>query len=234
MLVQGGGQTPRRLADDRLQVVAALVAGLARAAADARLPRGSLLATRALPAASAEGGAGADLRGQASLGLGAAAHRRRDRARARDRLADAQAGGDLACAEAAAGAAAPVRVALPRRSAARGQQALRSLPEAGARGHRRPARDGRREADAGRLRVRALARRRSLAARLQRAPPRRTGGDRLPPSSSAGSPSTRATASSRGGCSPTTPSSTAQTAACASCSPEPASGTCSSPPAARR
>ena len=53
---------------------------------------------------------------RASHGLGAATDRGRDRPRACDRLADAQAGGDLPPAEAAARAAAPLRVALPGRS----------------------------------------------------------------------------------------------------------------------
>ena len=77
--MQGGGETARCLADDRLQVVATLVGGDARAATDACLSRGSLLAAAPLPAASVSVGAGADLCGQAPLGLGASAHRWRDR-----------------------------------------------------------------------------------------------------------------------------------------------------------
>jgi hypothetical protein len=42
------GETPRRLADDRVQVVAALVRGEARAAADAVVSGGSLLAAASL------------------------------------------------------------------------------------------------------------------------------------------------------------------------------------------
>ena len=113
---------------------------------------------------------------------------------------------------AAARAAAPLRVALPRRSAAHRQQALRPLQPARPCRHRRPPPHRRREADAGRLRVGALARRRPLPLRLQRAPPRRARRDghrlrrawprRTSPSSG----------SSRSGCSPTTPSSTATTA----------------------
>jgi len=53
LLVQGSGETPRRLADGRLQVVAALVGGDTRAAPLARLSRGSLVAAPSLPAAAA-------------------------------------------------------------------------------------------------------------------------------------------------------------------------------------
>jgi hypothetical protein len=48
------GETPRRLADDRLQVVVALVGGHGGAAADAVVPRGSVVA--AAPLAAAFGG----------------------------------------------------------------------------------------------------------------------------------------------------------------------------------
>ena len=108
---------------------------------------------RLLPAAEQA----ADLRGQAPHGLGAAADRRRDRSSARDRLADAAAGGDLAAAPAATRAAAPVRVALPRRPAAHRHQAVCPLQPARPRRHRRSPPHRRREADAGRLRVGALA-----------------------------------------------------------------------------
>jgi hypothetical protein len=70
LLVQGSGTAPRCLADHRLQVVAALVAGELRRAALARLPRGSFLAATPLSAAAGGERAGADLRGPATLGLG--------------------------------------------------------------------------------------------------------------------------------------------------------------------
>jgi len=71
------GETPRHLAVDGLQVVAALVEGDARAAADVVLSRGPLFTAAPLAAAAAAGRAAADLRGQAPLGLGSAADRRR-------------------------------------------------------------------------------------------------------------------------------------------------------------
>ena len=90
------------------------------------------------------------------------------------------------------GAGPPLRVALPRRSAAHGHKPLRPLPAARPPRHRRPLaalaqldepRDTRR------LRLRARDRRRPLPARLRRAPRRREGSDRRPASSSALSPS---------------------------------------------
>jgi hypothetical protein len=102
LLVQGGGETPRRLADDRLQVVATLVGGNVRAASLARLSGGSLVAAVALSAAAAGGGASTDLRRQAPLRLGTAADRRRDRSSTCDRLADAEASRDLTAGEDAA------------------------------------------------------------------------------------------------------------------------------------
>ena len=109
--------------------------------------------------------------------LGAAADRRRDRPCARDRLADAPAGRDLAAAAAAARAAAPLRVALPRRSAAhRHKRFVRfSRPGHAVTGDRHAPAP---RADAGRLRMGALTRRRPLPLRLQRAPPRRESGNR--------------------------------------------------------
>ena len=100
------------------------------------------------------------------------------------------------------GAGQPLRVALPRRSAAHGHEPLRALPAARPPGHRRPLAaltqlDAPR--DEGRLRLRARDRRRPLAARLRRAPRRRESRDRHRPSSNARSPSSPSTGSSRSG-----------------------------------
>ena len=61
LLVPGGGETPRRLADDGVQVVAALVARRRSSSGVARLSRGSLVAAapcpRLLPALSRHGSA---------------------------------------------------------------------------------------------------------------------------------------------------------------------------------
>ncbi len=113
--------------------------------------------------------------------LGTEAGRRRDWLRALDRLEGAQAGRDLAAAASGQGAGQPLRVALPRRSAAHGHEPLRALPAARPPGHRRPLAalaqlDASR--DEGRLRLRARDRRRPLAARLRRAPRRRESSDR--------------------------------------------------------
>jgi len=110
-------------------------------------------------------------------GWGLAADRGRGRPSTRNGLADAQAGRDLAAAEGAARAAEAVRMALPWRSAAHRQQALRPLHETRPRRYRRPAPHRCGEADADRLRVGALTRRRPLPLRLQRASSRREGGD---------------------------------------------------------
>jgi hypothetical protein len=60
--------------------------------------------------------------------------RGRDRLLSLDGLEGARAGGDLAAAEAAAAAGQQLRVALPRRPAARGHQRVRALPAAGSTG----------------------------------------------------------------------------------------------------
>jgi transposase InsO family protein len=65
------GETPRRLAVDGLQVVAALVGGDSRAAADAVVSGGPLVPAASLAAAVAAGRAAADLRRPAPLRLGA-------------------------------------------------------------------------------------------------------------------------------------------------------------------
>ncbi len=129
---------------------------------------------RRLPATRA----GADLRGAASQRLGAETDRGRDRLPARDRLAGVAAGRDLAATAAAARACPALRVALSRRSAPHRQQTLRPLHASWPRRHRRSPANRRRAADAGRLRVCPLTRRRPLALCLQRAPPRRTSSDR--------------------------------------------------------
>src|SRR5436305_8679782 len=141
------------------------------------LSRGSIVAAAPLAAAVAGRRAGADLRHPASLWLGAAADRGRGRPSTRNGLADAQAGRDLAAAEGAARAAEAVRMALPWRSAAHRQQALRPLHETRPRRYRRPAPHRCGEADADRPRVAALTRRRPLPLRLQRTSSRREGGD---------------------------------------------------------
>src|SRR5207248_6935869 len=125
LLVQGGGETPRRLADDRVQVVVALAGGQPGGASLVALSRGSFLAAASQPALVAGGRASPDLRGEASQRLGAVADRRRDRPRARDRLAGAAAGRDLAAGQDSARTDAPVRVAMSRRSAPHRQQTLR-------------------------------------------------------------------------------------------------------------
>ena len=91
-----------------------------------------------LAAAARAGARRSDLRLPPRDRLGAAAGRRRDRLRALDRLEGAQAGRDLAAAASGQGAGQPLRVALPRRSAAHGHQPLRALPAARPPRHRRP------------------------------------------------------------------------------------------------
>ena len=91
--MQGGGETPRRLADDCVQVVVALAGGQAGGVSLVALSRGSFLAAASQPALVAGGRASPDLRDEASQRLGAAADRRRDRPRARDRLAGARRAG---------------------------------------------------------------------------------------------------------------------------------------------
>ena len=73
----------------------------------------------------------ADLRLPPQDRLGAAPGRRRDRLRALDGLEGAQAGRDLAAAEACEGACQQLRVALPGRSAAHGHKRVRPLPTPG-------------------------------------------------------------------------------------------------------
>src|SRR5437667_7218642 len=69
-------------------------------------------------------------------------------------------------------------MAVPRRPAADRHETLRPLQPAGPRRHRRPSPQRTGEADADRLRMGALARRRPLPLRLQRASLRREGRDR--------------------------------------------------------
>jgi hypothetical protein len=101
---------------------------------------------------------------------------RRDRLCALDCLEGAQAGRPLEAPGSGQGARQPLRVALPRRSAAHGHKPLRAFPAARPPRHRRPltgiaplvaARDE------GRIRLRARRRRRPHKARLRRAPLRR-------------------------------------------------------------
>ena len=91
-----------------------------------------------LAAAACARAAGADLRLPPPDRLGAAAGRGRDRLRALDRLEGAQRAGISRPPRPVERAGQPLRVALPRRSAAHGRQPLRALPAARPPRHRRP------------------------------------------------------------------------------------------------
>jgi hypothetical protein len=128
------------------------------------------------PAASvAESGAGAggraDLRAAPADRLEPAPARRRarDRTVALDGASGAAQGGLLALAQARAARDRPLRVAVPGPAVAHGRQEIRQVHRAWPRAHRGP----HETLAAGRLGVRALDRRRLLAAGLQRDPPTR-------------------------------------------------------------